>query len=85
MARAIRDTYGLELEDLFSNFDLAIASYRTYCEQNRSARDAHCLDAEKRRDYAGDAGHYAPAFHLHHEALQLWAGVGQEIAGAECA
>jgi hypothetical protein len=29
VARAIRDTYGLDLADLFSNFDLAIASYRS--------------------------------------------------------
>jgi hypothetical protein len=29
MARAIRDTYGLELTDLFSNFELAISSYRS--------------------------------------------------------
>jgi hypothetical protein len=29
LARAIRDTYGLELTDLFSNFDLAISSYRS--------------------------------------------------------
>jgi hypothetical protein len=29
LARAIRDTYGLELSDLFSNFDLAISSYRS--------------------------------------------------------
>jgi hypothetical protein len=29
LARAIRDTYGLELTDLFSNFDLAVSSYRS--------------------------------------------------------
>ena len=29
VARAFRDTYGLELTDLFSNFDLAIAGYRS--------------------------------------------------------
>lgn len=29
VARAFRDTYGLELSDLFSNFDVAINSYRS--------------------------------------------------------
>jgi hypothetical protein len=29
LARAFRDTYGLELSDLFSNFDLAISGYRS--------------------------------------------------------
>ena len=29
VARAFEDTYGLELGDLFGNFDLAISSYRS--------------------------------------------------------
>jgi hypothetical protein len=29
VARAVRDTYGLELSDLFGDFDLAISSYRS--------------------------------------------------------
>ena len=54
LERAVRETYGLEMRDLFADLDRSISTYR-YSVSHHSDLDRSCVARQTRRDRQADA------------------------------
>ena len=43
LERAFEETYSIELKSIFTNYDLAVATYRLYGQRVNSQNDKSCL------------------------------------------